>query len=208
MLNELQHFDDCFLYLECLFLQANQKEMKFEEYLAYFEAILADPEKYPPYSNVEYLNYAKLNWSRMNRWLKRFEVNEDLKSRIAAVTDPQQWLLITEPWCGDASHIVPFIELMAKENELISVSYELRDSEPFRIEKYLTNGTRSIPKIIVQDAKGNDLAVWGPRPQECQAIFMSEKEKGGDFESLKITLQKWYNADKGEKIQQEITALL
>lgn len=184
--------------------------MDFTSYLNYIQNIIENQDGNLPelYKNPEYFEYTKLNWSRMNRWLKTGKLLDETIAKLKSITSPQNWIVITEPWCGDASHIVPFIELMAKENELISVSYELRDSEPFRIEKYLTNGTRSIPKIIVQDAKGNDLAVWGPRPQECQAIFMSEKEKGGDFESLKITLQKWYNADKGEKIQQEITALL
>jgi len=203
MLNELQHFDDCFLYLECLFLQANQKEMKFEEYLAYFEAILADPEKYPPYSNVEYLNYAKLNWSRMNRWLKRFEVNEDLKSRIVAVADPQQWLLITEPWCGDAAHSVPQIVRMAALNPLIELDIQLRDTEPYLINDYLTNGGRSIPKLIVRNEAGEDLWTWGPRPQQLQHIFDRMKTEQRTFEDMKEALQRWYNEDKGREIQKE-----
>lgn len=184
--------------------------MDFTSYLDYFQNIIENQDENLPelYQNPEYFEYTKLNWSRMNRWLKTGKLLDETKAKLKSITTPQNWIVITEPWCGDASHIVPFIELMANENKLISVSYELRDSEPFRIDHYLTNGSKSIPIVIVQDAKGNDLAVWGPRPQECQAIFMSEKDKGADLEALKITLQKWYNADKGEKIQQEIIVLL
>lgn len=183
--------------------------MDFTSYLNYFQNIIENKDGNLPelYQNPEYFEYTKLNWSRMNRWLKTGKLLDETASKIKSINTPQNWIVITEPWCGDASHIVPFIEMMAKENQLISVSYELRDTAPFRIENYLTNGSKSIPILIIQDQNGKDLAIWGPRPQECQAIFMSEKEKGGDLESLKIALQKWYNTDKGKKIQQEITAL-
>jgi len=81
--------------------------MKFEEYLKYFEAILEDPTKYPLYTDAEYLEYTKLNWVRMSRWLKRFEPTAEMKSFINAIDEKQTWIVITEPWCGDAAHSVP-----------------------------------------------------------------------------------------------------
>src|SRR5690606_18933312 len=108
-------------------------KMNFEEYVAYFEAVLAEPKKYPLYTDPEYLSYTKLNWSRMNRWLKRFEVNAEIKAQIAVVTEPQQWILITEPWCGDAAHSVPQILKIAALNPNIRLEIQLRDSEPYLI---------------------------------------------------------------------------
>lgn len=184
--------------------------MNFNSYFHYFQNIIENKDGNFPelYQDPDYFEYTKLNWSRLNRWLKTGKLLEETITKLKAVNAPQKWIVITEPWCGDASHIVPFIELMSKENPLISVDYELRDTEPFRIDKYLTHGSKSIPVLIVQDENGNDLAVWGPRPKECQEFFLSEKEKGADLEALKIVLQKWYNQDKGAKIQQEITEKL
>lgn len=185
--------------------------MQFTDYLDYFENIIENntAESLPElYQDPEYLEYTKLNWSRMNRWMKTGKLNDKTVSKIKAISSPQHWIVITEPWCGDASHIVPFIEMMSRENELISVSYELRDTAPNRIDNYLTNGGKSIPILIIQDQDKKDLAVWGPRPAKCQDIFMSQKNNGADLEELKIVLQKWYNADKGNEIQQEIGALL
>lgn len=58
--------------------------MTFQEYLDYFEQILASPEDYEPYGDAAYLDYTKLNWSRTNRWLKRFEPNDAIKSLLPA----------------------------------------------------------------------------------------------------------------------------
>ncbi len=180
--------------------------MNFEEYVAYFEAVLAEPEKHPLYSDPEYLNYTKLNWSRMNRWLKRFDVQEEVKQQIAAIAEPQQWLLITEPWCGDAAHTVPQIVKMAALNSNIQLDIQLRDAEPYLISDYLTNGGKSIPKLIVRNVAGEDLFIWGPRPQSAQELFQQMNAEQKTFEELKEALQRWYNADKGEELQKEFLA--
>lgn len=180
--------------------------MTFQEYLDYFETIIQTPvnEHAAPYDNSDYINYTKLNWSRMNRWIKTAVVSPDLAKAMREIDTRQHWIVITEPWCGDAAHCVPFIELAARENSLITVSYELRDSEPFRIEKYLTNNAKSIPKLVILDETGQDLATWGPRPAGCQAVYTTLLAEQADFERVKTEIQHWYNTDKGTQIQQEL----
>ena len=182
--------------------------MDFQTYTAKFKDIINDPEPPSPYDNPDYLEYAKLNWSRMNRWLKKAELSGQLSDAVKRIAQPQLWLVITEPWCGDAAHSVPFIELAARLNPLITVDYELRDAPPFRINTYLTDGSRSIPKLIIRNEAGQDLAVWGPRPLECQRLFNQLKAEEADFDTQKIALQKWYNEDKGRSIQTELALLL
>ena len=177
--------------------------MNFKEYLAYFEAVLANTEQYPAYTDPEYYNYTKLNWSRNNRWMKRFEVSAELKEKINAIAQPQTWILITEPWCGDAAHSVPQIAKIAELNPQITLDIQLRDTEPFLIDQYLTNGGKSIPKLIVRDAAGKDIFVWGPRPDALQDLFFKLKEEGKEFEEIKEFIQKWYNDDKGDELQKE-----
>lgn len=182
--------------------------MDFPRYLRLFEDILHAQPPQAPYDNPAYLDYTKLNWSRMNRWLKKGVLYGAVLDAVGRVSAPQQWIVITEPWCGDAAHSVPFIQLIAQQNPLISVTYELRDSAPFRINEYLTNGSKSIPKLVIRDAEGNDLATWGPRPAECQLLFDKLKTEGADFETQKLALQNWYNADKGQSVQSELEAVL
>lgn len=158
----------------------------------YFESILEDPHPYQ--------DYIKMNWTRMNRWLKTGKVMAELQN---VIKEPQEWLVITEPWCGDAAHTVPFIQMIAEANPQVEVNYELRDSEPFSIEKYLTNGSKSIPKLVIRDKEGNDLFVWGPRPKGCQELFQSMPK-----ELAIVELQKWYNEDKGKGVQEELLSFL
>ncbi|MFB5946215.1 thioredoxin family protein [Albibacterium profundi] len=183
--------------------------MTFKEYFSDFEKVVNTPvdEQVAPYDNPDYIDYTKLNWSRMNRWLKKNQLTEEFKNVIQQIDTPQQWIVITEPWCGDAAHSVPFIELASRQNPLIKVSYELRDSEPFRINEYLTNGSKSIPKLIVRDAEGKDLGTWGPRPKACQDIYERLTAENADFERTKTEIQHWYNSNKGEDIQAELSAL-
>lgn len=182
--------------------------MKFEEYLAYFEEILANPSQFETYQDQEMLNYTKLNWSRMSRWLKKFEPNVETISFINSIQEKQHWILITEPWCGDAAHSVPMIYQLVKNNPLIDLDIQLRDAEPILIDKYLTNGGKSIPKLVIRDVENRDIAVWGPRPQGCTDLFLQMKSAGAEFAEIKEEIQKWYNQDKGEAIQLELVQAL
>ena len=183
--------------------------MNFKEYSIYFKNILSKDivEHQPPYDNPVYLEYTRMNWSRMNRWYKTGKLSDIIIEMVTKIDEPQHWIIITEPWCGDAAHNIPFIERIAMENPLISVSYELRDAAPFRIEQHLTNGTKSIPKLIIQDEKGNVLGSWGPRPENCQKIYAELLLEQASFETIKTEIQKWYNANKGEDLQQELSEL-
>lgn len=180
--------------------------MDFNTYIEHFESILHASTPTPPYDNAEHMEFTKLNWSRTSRWLKNGVLTEETLAKLSTIKN-QKWILIAEPWCGDAAHSVPFIALMAKANSTIELEIQLRDSGS-EIDNYLTNGGKSIPKLIIRDQNGKDLAVWGPRPKDCQAEFNRLKETGMAYDDLKIELQKWYNTDKGATIQKEILALI
>ena len=184
--------------------------MTFSEYIAYFQDIVAKEtaELAAPYNNPDYLDYTKLNWHRMNRWLKTGSLSEALMQKVKSISTPQHWILITEPWCGDAAHSVPFIELLSRENPFITLSYELRDSEPHRIDSYLTRGGKSIPKLVIKNAEGHDLGTWGPRPAGCQEIYDRLMQEKASFDKVKEEIQHWYNNNKGVAIQEELSALL
>jgi len=178
--------------------------MNYSNYSQLFDAILGTAVPAPPYDDAMYLDYTKLNRSRMKRWDKQLKLDENLVSRIRQISSPQHWIIITEPWCGDAAHIIPFLVRLAEQNNLISYDIQLRDSEPFLIDSYLTNGTKSIPKFIVRDESGNDLLVWGPRPKGAQELMDRMKADNADFETTKIALQQWYNEDKGVSLCKEL----
>ncbi len=180
----------------------------WEEYLARFNAILGQSQPAPPYDNPDYFNYLKLNRSRQNRWLKTGEIAPTTITALTAIKEPQDWIVITEPWCGDAAHSIPFIKLIADQNPHITMRFVWRDEPPFLIEQYLTNEGKAVPKLIARNAAEEDLFTWGPRPKTCQELFYRLRDENADFERMKVELQEWYNADRGKLIQEELSQLV
>jgi hypothetical protein len=97
--------------------------------------------------------------------------------------------------------------LISELNDNIQLEIQLRDADS-EIEKYLTNGGKSIPILVIRDENGKDLAVWGPRPADCQVIFNQLKADGAEFGEIKIALQNWYNQDAGVSLQKELDNLI
>ena len=96
---------------------------------------------------------------------------------------------------------------MAAENPNIELKLLLRDENLTIMDEFLTNGGRSIPKLIVLEKETlKVVGSWGPRPAELQDIFLTAR-KSPDFNYPEIqkTMQIWYNKNKGIGIQQEIT---
>jgi hypothetical protein len=180
--------------------------MNLQEYKNLFTEILAKNITTAPYDKEGYLNYVKLNNSRMKRWTKKGLIEPELATAISAIDQPQKWVLITEPWCGDAANSIPFLEKIAALNPNITIEVQLRDSES-EIDNYLTNGGKSIPKLITRDANGNDLFTWGPRPAEAQALIQKQKGSDASTDEKYIELLHWYKEDKGQAIQNEFLAL-
>ena len=174
------------------------------EYLSSFEDILNRKLTKKPYDNEAYIEYVKLNKSRMNRWLRTGLLKGSTQQTIEEIREVQNWYIITEPWCGDAAHSVPFIYLLSELNQNIKLTLILRDSEPEWIERYLTNGSRSIPKLIVRNNYDEDLFTWGPRPKECQLLISELKKQQISDEDIKTRAQEWYNKNKGISLQKEI----
>ena len=85
-----------------------------------------------------------------------------------------------------------------------------RDEHPVIMDAYLTNGGRSIPKVLILDNKTLEvLADWGPRPTVATKMVVDYKEIHGALDAdFKQSLQLWYNKDKGQSTLQDFLILL
>src|SRR5690606_26509598 len=99
------------------------------------------------------LNYTDLNISRMNKWDKRFELSADVLALLKNTNRKEAWVVLTEAWCGDAAHAIPVMAKMAAASPNIDLHLVLRDENLDLMDQYLTNGGRSIPKLIRVDAE-------------------------------------------------------
>ena len=155
-------------------------------------------------------DYTKLNDRRMKRWDKTMKIPEDAQEKITAFSESVTWLVITESWCGDAAHIMPVLNKMASLNDNIDFKVVLRDENIELMDAFLTNGGRSIPKVIMLDnASGEVLDTFGPRPSEATGYVNRFKAENGSLTpEFKEDLQHWYNKNKGQNIIEDVTEIL
>jgi len=157
----------------------------------------------------DYIGYTKLNESRMHRLDKTMQVADDVKLFLENLNTKYTWLVLAESWCGDAAQILPVINKMATVSDKIELRIVLRDANEDLMNLFLTNGTKSIPKLIILDENGEVVNDFGPRPQDAKQLILDYKIAHGMVdEAAKIELQKWYLTDKGISTQQEIIALM
>lgn len=146
----------------------------------------------------------------MRRLDKTFKISEDTAENLRSITKNQIWIVLTEGWCGDAAHSLPVINKMVENSEGINLKILLRDENEELMNKFLTNGNKSIPKLIMLDADTNELIdSWGPRPTEAAEMVNKQMERHGILDAdFKKDLQVWYNSNKGTNIEEDILALL
>lgn len=118
-----------------------------------------------------------------------------------------RFLVIAEDWCGDASNTIPIVAKWVEQTPGLALRVILRDTHPELMDRYLTNGARSIPIVIVLDRDGRELGHWGPRPAALQQWVMENKGKMPK-EQLYPEVRKWYARDHGETTIRELRALL
>ncbi len=156
------------------------------------------------------IHYTELNEARLHRLDKTMEVTDEVASQLQNLKKKYLWLVISEGWCGDAAQILPIINKMALTTEKIELRIILRDDNEEVMNLFLTNGTQSIPKLIIIDQETEEvIADFGPRPHDAKQLILDYKaEHGVVDETAKIELQKWYLHDKGVSTQNEIMALM
>lgn len=155
-------------------------------------------------------HYAELNETRMNRLEKTITLTDAVIQTLQNSSKNAIWLVLAESWCGDAAQILPVLNKMSEASNSIQLNIVLRDDHDALMQLFLTNGAKSIPKLIILDAQTlNVLADWGPRPLGAKQLIEEYKATHGVVdETGKIELQKWYLHDKGISIQQEILEIM
>jgi len=187
-----------------------EESMSYKEYRSLITDLLALGKSTGKSQTEDLLYYSKLNNSRMRRLDKTFKISEETIENLRSISKNQIWIVLTEGWCGDAAHSLPVINKMVENSDGISLKILLRDENEELMNKFLTNGNKSIPKLIMLDADTNELIdSWGPRPTEAAKMVKNQKERHGILDAdFKKDLQMWYNANKGTNIEAEILALL
>jgi len=186
-----------------------EQAMNYSAYMALTEQLVNEGRTSGPNQSEAYVYYTKLNLQRMNRLNKTITIPMELSELIAQKAQHWTWLIITEPWCGDAAQCVPALQKLALCSPNIQTKYILRDENPEVMDAYLTNGGRSIPKLICLDVQLQKVFTWGPRPDVIQAVMNDLKANGvTEIAQIVEAIQKAYNDNKQAGIYEELAAVL
>lgn len=185
-----------------------KKAMDYSEYNLLFQQLVEESRTTGEQSQDK-IDYTKLNFSRRKRLDKTAKISEESIEVFKNIFKKQTWLVISEPWCGDAAQTLPYLNKIAQLSKNIDLKIVLRDENPELMDAFLTNGSRAIPVVIMLDEDFNVLQTWGPRSKAATKLVSDYKEHHGKIDdAFKEMLQVWYNNDKGVSIVNDISTLV
>lgn len=188
---------------------ALQNSHSYTEYRIFVSKLIGEGKSTGKEQSSDLLHYSELNEIRMNRLEKTLKLDIEVEKTLQNIKSKQTWLVISEGWCGDAAQILPVIKLMSEASKNIDLKLVFRDENEELINLFLTNGAKSIPKLLILDENANLINHWGPRPEGAKNLILDYKAKHGIVdEAAKIALQKWYLDDKGISTMKEIVVIL
>jgi thioredoxin-like negative regulator of GroEL len=145
----------------------------------------------------------------MRRIGKTVELLPEVVEAIAGVPQGTHWLVLSEPWCGDAAQSLPVLAAIAEQSGgKIEIKIVYRDANPELMDAYLTGQSRAIPKLVQLDSHLNVTGIWGPRPTVAQKMVLELRSDPQTAPKYAELLHKWYADDRQESIQRELVKLL
>ncbi len=184
--------------------------ISYPEYRLLVEKLAQEGKTTGPEQKETLIDYTILNDRRMRRWDKTLKFDATTMETVTGYDKKITWLVLTESWCGDASPSLPVMHKMAELNPNITLKIVLRDMQTALMNRFLTKGAMSIPKLImIDDATHEVIGEWGPRSTAATNLVEAYKAEHGILSpEFKQELQIWYNKDKGQNVAKDLTGLL
>ncbi len=191
--------------------QVINKAFTYPQFVQFTEQLVAENRTTGSNQSEAYLNYTRMCLQRMNRWNKTAKVSAKMAHLVESIPEPQIWLVITEAWCGDGAQSIPYLAKLEELNPQIQLRIIMRDEYPEIMDAYLTNGARSIPKLVAftQDLKV-ELFTWGPKPEYLMNRHKAYKHdaQGLSYSAFLEEIHLWYAKNKNQDLEAELFPLI
>lgn len=196
--------------MNVLIEQSLANSYSYAEYRNHVSQLLLEGLSTGATQSEDLTHYSTLNEVRMNRLDKTIKIPQEVQEKLGDLKKEHTLLVISEGWCGDAAQILPVLNKLAEATDKLELRIVLRDDNTELMDNFLTNGSRSIPKLILIEPETPTVrGSWGPRPHGAVQLILDAKEKFGHIPAeTKADLQKWYLQDKGISTMEEIMLLL
>ena len=187
-----------------------KKAINYKEYRDQVAVHVENGTSSGPYQSEALSNYTLLNNSRMKRLDKTLKIDEQISEKFQDYNKNVTWLVLTESWCGDAAHAMPVMNKLAEQSKNLDFKVLHRDEHEELMNRFLTNGTMSIPKLIAFDNETQEVINdWGPSPTTVINKTKEFKAAHGTLTpEFKKEIQVWYNKNKGKCIASDLLKLI
>ncbi|NIP56494.1 MAG: hypothetical protein GWM92_07165 [Gemmatimonadetes bacterium] len=128
---------------------------------------------------------------------ERASVPDEIVGAARAIPGRWHLLALSEDWCGDAVNTLPYVARLAEEVPGWELRVLERDRNPELMDAHLTDGSRSIPVVMVLDEEFEEIGWWGPRPPELQEWVLGDGQALDKDERYRRQ-RRWYARDRGE----------
>jgi hypothetical protein len=155
----------------------------------------------------EFLERARANETLWRDAYRLARVPDGAAARLAALPGTWRLLVIAEDWCGDAVNTVPVIARLAELAPNVELRIIGRDDYPALIDAHLTNGSRSIPLVILLHEDFEERGRWGPRPTALQRWVLDEG-LALEKEERYRRVRGWYARDRGRTTVDEVVSVI
>lgn len=182
----------------------------FDEFTAFFESVIDEEYLDGLYAKDKYWDFTVRNFAVQQRLLNKVRIEKKLYNELYTLDRDWTWLVITEAWCADSAYNLPILYAASLSSDRIDFLTVRRDLYPELIERFHTNGSQAVPKMLCIDSQsGRVLGSWGPRPAHIQEYAMeSRNDPGISGQERLATLQRMYAKDKSSSIQSELIELV
>jgi hypothetical protein len=177
----------------------------YDDYLADWRARKdAEPSDDPDKEERKLRHYLQYNYDRTEQVHDQYEPSAELCDALDVLDEPQLWMVLTEPWCGDSAFCLPVIAEAASRSEQVTLRILPRDEHLDIMDQYLTEGSRSIPVLVAFSEAGEERFQWGPRPQGAQERFDAEAAESDRKEDIVQGLLEHYEDGGWHAVDDEL----
>lgn len=157
-------------------------------------------------SGLTYAEYCQSVEKHQGLWNGVYEhttIPGDAALRLHELPGRRLVAVLAEDWCGDAVHVLPYLARLEEAFSHFRLRILSRDENPDLMASHLTNGTCSIPVVMILDEDFQEVAWWGPRPGPLQALFLAEIRDLPREERFP-RIRAWFARDRGRTTLTEI----
>jgi hypothetical protein len=187
-----------------------KRTFSYEEYQELIRELVDKGLTSGPEQSEKFTHFTKLNFQRLKRVYRTLHLSDKMVKAAKNIQSEMLWVVIVESWCGDVPQNLPFMEAISQKSDKINLRIILRDENPEIMDQFLTNGTRSIPKLICFDPCTLEVAGnWGPRPAGATTLVKTLLKDPEVTKEMRIeAVQRWYLQNQGELLQSELCSLI